>query len=297
MRRPGDIGEGNPGFSIWSVGLALSLHGVILAVLFLISAPLINAEPPDAISIIMVPMAEEKTAAMDAVPANIIPAEKIRPMPSETNPMPAPKVEPEIKPESRPEPQSEPQPELLPEPENLPVVEQPPLSPQPSQSRTAVDILQSEELTTAPGSGMPPKTHIPSRWALKPPLAEKRLEGLGFTQDDIECLTSLEDHCQKLRKRVFAEYRLTETELVWTPNRPDTGMTSEFRGLSEQEILEKLGMNYAGGNAFMILPGISIDGPLWDKLHGVNKTCKLRQNYGNVLDGTAGTVAPRRVCD
>ena len=157
------------------------------------------------------------------------------------------------------------------------------------------DLEQADEI-------VPPKNHIPSRWALKPPLAQDRLESLGFEKFDIECLRSLEEDCQELRKEIFAEYQLTPTELVWTPNRADIGMTAEFRGLSHEQILEKLGMNYAGGNALVILPGITIDGPLWDKLHGVNKTCRLvssvepdQERAGEVA--RQGQRGVKRVCD
>jgi len=143
------------------------------------------------------------------------------------------------------------------------------------EAQTTISILQSEDSGDGSGEAFPETTHIPSRWALKPPLSEQRLSGLGFSQKDIECLTSLEEDCTELRKSVFAEYQLSEMELVWTPNRADIGMPARFRGMTDQQIMEELGFNYAGGNAFMILPGITIDGPLWDKLHGVNKTCRL----------------------
>lgn len=159
-----------------------------------------------------------------------------------------------------------------------------------------VSILQSEEIAST-GQSASEKTHIPSRWALKPPLATDRLKGLGFSQSDIECLTSLEPECQNLRSEVFVEYLLTETELVWTPSRPDTGMPAEFRGLSDQEILEKLGMNYAGGNALLILPGIAIDGPLWDRLHGVNKPCRLQRAITGTGSEREGGIGVRRICD
>ncbi len=202
-------------------------------------------------------------------------------------------------PKPKPKPKPKPEPIFIPEPQPALTVEpapQPTRPSEPAMTRSPPPIIQQE---ISPGGGeigfpeSPPqrKPHIPSRWALKPPLAPKRLEGLGFSQADIACLTSLKAECQDLRKDVFAEYRLTETQRVWTPNRPDTGMPAEFRGLSDNEILEKLGMNYAGGNGLMILPGISIDGPLWDKLHGVNKTCRL---IPSVKEGGIGVA---RDCD
>lgn len=252
---------------------AMLLHGAVMILILQMRAPPTPARLPNALSVIVIAPAgyTEAPEPIDTKPKIIAPP-KPRPLP---DPKPVPPASP------------------VPLPADDIVKEQiqtPLAGPQPN-------VLQSDKTAEIPGSGLPQKTHIPSRWALKPPLETQRLEGLGFSQSAIECLTSLEPDCQDLRKEVFAEYLLTETQLVWTPDRPDTGMPAEFHGLSEQEILEKLGMNYAGGNAFMILPGISIDGPLWDKLHGVNKTCKIRPNYGNVLDGSAGTIAPRRVCD
>lgn len=234
----------------------------------------IISQPSRDISVVIV------EAALPRTPEPVIIAPEPAPPPPKPESPPRPDLVPDIEPE--------PQPETMETPDSLP--------PAPPAIIQQDDIAGSGDIAF-PENPLQAEPHIPSRWALKPPLAPGRLKGLGFTQDDIACLTSLKSECQGLRKEVFAEYRLTETELVWTPNRPDTGMPAEFRGLSENEILEKLGMNYAGGNALMIVPGISIDGPLWDKFHGVNKPCKLRPNYGNVMDGTAGTIAPRRVCD
>lgn len=262
-----------------AICIAIALHGVLMVSVIWASPNSNFVEPPKALSVVMIRPAPKPAAQEKPKPELSAPEEAVRVQPSPPVKEIVSKAPVQDPPEETPEPISEPniQPDVIPQ--------APP------------NILQNEGPAINGEISAPQKPHIPSRWALKPPLAETRLQGLGFSQDDIECLTSLEDHCQALRKEVFAEYQLTETELVWTPNRPDIGMPAEFRGLSDQEIMEKLGMNYAGGNAFTILPGITIDGPLWDKLHGVNKTCKLRQNYGSVLDGTAGTVAPRRVCD
>lgn len=249
---------------------ALIVHGIFLALLPWITVHAVKAPLLKSVSVTFLP---PPTQVEDIAP------------PAESEPANTPIAEPEVKHESSQEPVPKPKPEPVPKPEPEPIPA-PVTTPTP---QTAVTIIQSDETTTIPGDGAPSKPHIPSRWALKPPLEEKRLESLGFTPNDIKCLTSLEPECQELRKEVFAEYQLTETELVWTPNRPDTGMTAEFRGLTDNQILEKLGMNYAGGNAFTILPGITIDGPLWDKMHGVNKTCRLVKSTGEM-----GVI---RVCD
>ena len=63
-------------------------------------------------------------------------------------------------------------------------------------------------------------------------------------------------------------------EKVWTPQRADTGMPSEFYGMSEREIRLKIGSHIAGENGMVLIPEIlKIDGPTWDALHGVKKHC------------------------
>ncbi len=176
-------------------------------------------------------------------------------------------------------------------------------TPQSMPETNTVVILQNAQIAGHDELQTPNQTtHIPSKWALKPPLAHNRLQGLGFSNQDIECLRALSEDCNELRAEVFAEYKLTETELVWTPDRPWTGMPAKFHGMTHTEIMEELGMNYAGGNAFMIVPGISIDGPLWDRLHGVNKPCRYvpafsRDNGTRGESSTQGQLTTRRICD
>ena len=139
------------------------------------------------------------------------------------------------------------------------------------------DALDPE--TTQPntdGLGQPAKTYIPSRWVLEPPLAENRLKAFGLLDKDIHCLRSLSDECKDMRREIFVEYQLNQTELVWTPLRADTGMPAEFYGLSDVEIMEKLNVPVPGQNGLSVpLLGTIIDGPIWDAMHGVNKGCKL----------------------
>jgi hypothetical protein len=134
------------------------------------------------------------------------------------------------------------------------------------------------------------RDYVPSRWALEPPLAAKRLEGLGLL-GQADCLRSLSPDCQDIRAEVFEDYALTETQRVWTPRRADTGMPSQFFGLSEREIRLKIGSKIAGENGFMLLPGIGLDGELWDRLHGVKRGCQMKR--GVTPDGNYGVV---RVC-
>jgi len=121
------------------------------------------------------------------------------------------------------------------------------------------------------------KPYIPSRWALEPPLSEQNLQESWAA--DIDCLRSLSEDCKSLREAVFKDFMLTETQKVWTPNHADSGMSSEFYGMSEHEILKRLGVQLAGENGRVLIPGIlTIDGPLWDMLHGVNKTCGIKRD-------------------
>ncbi len=282
MRRPVDNLDKFPRFNGLAIFWAFVFHLLAVSLVWSAAPAAIESQARSDISIVLVEA---------ALP--------LKPDPTMIEPAPKP-VEPP-KPKPKPQPTIEPAPEPIVPPEPTPIPE--PVTPTfPDATLAPPTVIQQNSIAgggeaSFPDNPLKAEPYIPSRWALKPPLAPKRLEGLGFSREDIACLTSLKAECQDLRKDVFEEYRLTETELVWTPNRPDTGMPAEFRGLSENEILEKLGMNHAGGNGLMILPGISIDGPLWDKLHGVNKTCKLRQNYGNVSDGSAGTLKPQRICD
>jgi len=171
----------------------------------------------------------------------------------------------------------------------LPTPQSPPASPVIS---APPPILNSE--TGTPRGAFPAqdsgKDYVPSQWALEPPLSDKNLKGLGLLED-LDCLRALSEDCAALRKEVFAEFELTEMEKVWTPNRADTGLPSEFYGLSEREIRLKIGSKIAGENGFMILPGIGIDGSLWDMLHGVKKTCQMKRGINS--DGRYEVV---RVC-
>jgi len=99
------------------------------------------------------------------------------------------------------------------------------------------------------------KDYVPSQWALEPPLSDENLKGLGLLAD-VDCLRALSEDCAALRKEVFAEFELTEMEKVWTPQRADTGMPSEFYGMSEREIRLKIGSHIAGENGMVLIPEI-----------------------------------------
>ena len=221
----------------------------------------------------------------NVTPLNAPPTINVRLVPPTSLPpkgeMEAPRVQPQP-----PEPIVEPAPEIAPIPEPH-ITPEPAPTPQsalnsPPVTLTAPPILNSERGTTrgafpAQDAG---KDYVPSQWALEPPLSDQNLKGIGLL-DDAECLRALSEDCAALRKEVFAEYELTEMEKVWTEQRADTGMPSEFYGLSEREIRLKVGSKIAGENGFMILPGIGIDGSLWDMMHGVKKTCQMKRGINS----------------
>jgi hypothetical protein len=100
----------------------------------------------------------------------------------------------------------------------------------------------------------------------------------------LDCL-GFDENCAAQRKLIFAEDQLSGTDLVWMPSFAHSGLSdSGLYGLSEAQIRERLGIPTAGQNGFMLLPGIGIDGPLWDVLHGVNRACKYSVGVGE--DGT-----------
>ncbi len=135
--------------------------------------------------------------------------------------------------------------------------------------------------------------YVPSEWALEPALAQENLEKPNRPEwaADIDCLRSLSDDCIAMRKAVFKEFQMSEMDKVWTAARADTGMGSEFYGLSEEAIRRKVGSKIAGQNGIMLLPGIGIDGQLWDYLHGVKKGCEMKRGIDS-----SGNYNVVRVC-
>lgn len=243
-----------------AAGLAFLVHCLLFLVLSRPRPSLPSFKAPEAISVKLLPFIQ---APQD----------------------PSQAIEPERKLSPAPKPIAEPEPltELIPQTQPDPQAAAPAVRPQILTRSPAITGL-----SRIPAEPINP--YADSRWALDPPLAKERLKSLGLF-DDAECLRSLSEDCAALRKEVFAEYELTEMERVWTPTRADTGMPSEFYGLSEREILRKLGSNIAGENGIYLLPGIGIDGQLWDFLHGVKKGCEMKRGINS--DGKYGVV---RVC-
>ncbi|MEP6344114.1 MAG: hypothetical protein ABJ275_12445 [Maricaulaceae bacterium] len=251
------------------IALASTLHIIIYATLLV--APTIKSLPiiDEAISVRIV---EERS----------------------TNPTTAPQVEIEQVIETQPIAQS-----LPPPPRTAPSNEVPdPQLTQPPPERAQAPTVTAP-ITTSPhiiaglvhqGDDDEDKVssvYIPSRWALEPALSKHRLEGIfgeGF-EKDIKCIRSLSEDCKDLRTSVFADYQLSEQDLIWTESFAHSGLTSsDLHGLSEREIRKKLAIPIAGDNAFVILPGIAIDGNFWDSLHGVNKKCPVQRGVRRCPD-------------
>jgi len=136
-----------------------------------------------------------------------------------------------------------------------------------SRAATAEDIGNTVPLSEA---GATPSLTLPKRSA-----DDIRIdEGLKALAADLSCLNGFSEDCADIRKDVFKDLQLTETEKVYTKKYAHTGLPSQFYGLSERQIREKLNLKFAGENDIVIIPGLlALDGDLWDAMHGVNKRC------------------------
>jgi len=118
------------------------------------------------------------------------------------------------------------------------------------------------------------------RWRLKPGVYRREGEPapnanpvLSALKAPLDCF-GFEEDCAAQRKEVFKEQQMSERDKVWTQKYAHTGLPIEYYGLSEQEIRRRLNIPTAGQNGLVIIPGLlAIDGPIWDSMHGVNKSC------------------------
>lgn len=112
----------------------------------------------------------------------------------------------------------------------------------------------------------------------EPSLDEKRIdEGLKSLAAELTCLNRFSADCAEIRKNVFEEFQMTETDKIYTKKYAHTGMPVEFYGMSERQIRAKLNVPNAGENGIVIIPGLlALDGDLWDAMHGVNKKCEWK---------------------
>ena len=256
-----------------AVGFTLAVHGFIFVTLSFV--------PQKQLAILKAPIPVNLVIVETNPPIKSEPKSEPEPNPAKETPVKtqsvSPPVEPSIRSLSDPTPPLTPPPQPQPQPETLvdditpePLAERPP-----SEPLSIISTQDSQLGEPIPrGKTEPPRN--PNYEALT-----QALDCLGF-----------DEACAEQRKAVFSEDQLTETDLVWMPSFAHSGLSnSDFYGLSEAQIRDRLGVATAGKNGFAIFPGISIDGPLWDALHGVNKACDY---------GIGGTGAERRLvkrCD
>lgn len=260
MERADDI-EGDRPEETARYGIAVGAACVVHAILFSIFN--FVPEKPLAISATPIPV---KLVILDVSPPSQseAPAET----PVELIPMPPPLQQP------LPAPSAEPEPEPVDPPREQPPAE---TLPQPAPSAPPQSVPLSILSTEDPQVGEP----IPDRWRLpdgaRIPLEDTqqaRNPNLEALSKSLDCL-GFDAECAVQRKVIFAEDQLTGTDLVWMRSYAHSGLSdSDLFGLSESQIRERLGIPTAGKKGFMLLPGLSIDGPWWDALHGVNKACE-----------------------
>ena len=213
-----------------------------------------------------------------SVPVNVI-TEAPPDIESEPEPTPVPELEPaSVRPET---PLAD---TIAPSAQDAPPV----ISPAPPV------LAQAPSETPIPGEPSVPESQ--GRWTVQgwtpgatvPPIADI---------DTLQCEVG-DRACQKERNFVFHEETLTPTERVWQPNRAWQGLGPEFIGMDSNEVQLALGGKVAGGNAQVIIPGmLVIDGPIWDAMHGVNKTCGLQAGQTGEAVGLfdSGASGPRRI--
>jgi hypothetical protein len=162
--------------------------------------------------------------------------------------------------------------------------------PAPSVQTVTPNILTSEQLATANDAG---NTVPPSIADAASPNTNQRSadearidEGLKALAAELSCLKGFSEECAETRKDVFDEFQLTETDKVYTKKYAHTGMPAEFYGMSERAIREKLNLKFAGENGLVIIPFLlTIDGDIWDAMHGVNKKCEWKVSASGARHG------------
>ena len=235
---------------------ALALHvGLFSIFSFVPERPLAVPQAPIPVKLVILDIAP----ALEADRPEETPVPAPEPQTPLTDPIPVPTEPP---PERT---QTEPLPETAPKIRPAPTPAAPPRS-------IPLSILSTDD----PQIGEP----IPDKWRL-PDGARIPLENMQQSQNpNLEALSKSLD-CLGFAlngtvcvKAIFAEDQLSGTDLVWMRSYAHSGLSdSALYGLSEAQIRERLGIPTAGKNSFMLLPGIGIDGPWWDALHGVNKGC------------------------
>lgn len=266
MERADDTGDRNPEDKTRraiAVGFTLAVHAAVFAILSSVpEKQLAIPKAPIPVNLVIVETSLPAEAETDSVPAKETTVET-RPVspppvtPDRNAPAPLPTIKPQAEP---PEIVEESVDEISPEPQAAPPLIKP------------LSILSTQDSQF----GDP----IPEKWRL-PHGASIPLDKIGPSGNPtfaaltraLDCL-GFDADCAKQRKVVFSEDQLTGTDLVWMPTYAHSGLSnSDLFGMSEDQIRDRLGIPTAGKNGLMIFPGIAIDGPWWDALHGVNKAC------------------------
>ena len=260
MERAEDTGDKSPEDKVRrgiAIGFTLAVHAAIFVTLsFVPQKPLAVPKAPISVKLVIVDASLPSEAEVTPKPAQKAPAETqpVSPPPETQKPnIPAPL--PTVKPQ--PETSAD---EISPEP----LFEPPPSNP--------LSILSTQDDLF--GDPIPDKWRLPDGASI--PLdktQQPRNPNFEALTRALDCL-GFETECATQRKTLFAEDQLSGADLVWMPSYAHSGLNnSDFYGMSEAQIRERLGVPTAGKNGFMILPGIAIVGPWWDALHGVNKAC------------------------
>ena len=182
-------------------------------------------------------------------------------------------------------PEKPPEENDAPLPPPQPIVKPKPATPPPAQTTITVapDILASKQSATVEDAGntvpLSETGIVPTPAPITAPSErsadEQRIdEGLKSLAADLKCLNGFDVDCAEIRKEVFEDFQMTETDKVYTKKYAHTGLPAEFYGISERAIRAKLSVPNAGENGLVIIPGLlALDGNWWDAMHGVNKKC------------------------
>ena len=170
--------------------------------------------------------------------------------------------------------------------------------PAPMAASDAPNILSSTQRATAEDAGNTVPISETGTTA-RPPVSERSAEdirideGLKSMAADLTCLNGFSTECADIRKDIFEDYQMSETDKVYTKKYAHTGMPVEFYGMSERAIRAKLNVPNAGENGLYIpFTNIGIDGGIWDAMNGVNKGCEWKMG----ADPKTGRQAPIKDC-
>lgn len=186
---------------------------------------------------------------------------------------------------SAPKPKSKPKPKPQPSFAPPPAIETPNILAS-SQSAKAEDAGNTVPLSEMGAQSKP----LPSGRSAD----DRRVdEGLKSLAAELSCLNGFSVDCADIRKDVFEDFQMSETDKVYTKKYAHTGMPVEFYGMSERAIRAKLNVPNAGENGLYIpFTNIGIDGGIWDTIHGVNKGCEWKMG----ADPKTGGQAPIKDC-